>query len=224
MGRRHLPRQEENGSLKDQVRTLRAQNVALADQAAHGRMLDKLFKLDDTIGVDGPTQVTARVNFQSPIVWYSTITINKGSNAGIREHQAVVNQDGLVGLVDEVYPNGAKVQLITDRDSHVPAKVAGTIGKDLISGMVSVGSPGDPNDLLLGFLQPIMEPKLAINQVVETSGISEKFSPISPSASRSGRSSASARASCRTPSRSTSSRSRACTNLDYVQVITKPQS
>ena len=39
---------------------------------------------------------------RSPTVWYSTITIDKGSDQGLRANQPVVNGDGLVGRVSDV--------------------------------------------------------------------------------------------------------------------------
>lgn len=42
-----------------------------------------------------------------------TVLINLGSNAGLRENMAVVNASGLVGIIDETYPDASRVLLIT---------------------------------------------------------------------------------------------------------------
>ena len=39
---------------------------------------------------------------RSPTVWYSTVTIDKGSGDGVRINDPVVNGDGLVGRVTDV--------------------------------------------------------------------------------------------------------------------------
>ena len=46
---------------------------------------------------DGYDPVAARVIGRSPTVWYSAITIDKGSDQGVRADQPVVSGDGLVG-------------------------------------------------------------------------------------------------------------------------------
>ena len=48
------------------------------------------------------SRVGARVIGRSPTVWYSTITIDKGSDQGVHVDQPVVNGDGLVGKVSDV--------------------------------------------------------------------------------------------------------------------------
>ena len=42
------------------------------------------------------------------------IVINKGTSDGIAKNMPVVTEKGLVGVVTEVAPNAAKVQLILD--------------------------------------------------------------------------------------------------------------
>ncbi len=50
----------------------------------------------------------------------NSIFIDKGKSKGVQEGMAVIVSDGiLVGKVSEVFPNTAKVALVTDRDSIV---------------------------------------------------------------------------------------------------------
>ena len=72
---------------------------------------------------DGYEHVAARVIGRSPTVWYSTITIDKGSDQGVRADQPVVTGDGLVGKVSDVSSDAAQVTLITDHTSGVSAQV-----------------------------------------------------------------------------------------------------
>ena len=72
---------------------------------------------------DGTDPVTARVIGRSPTVWYSTVTIDKGSGAGVRIDDPVVAAQGLAGKVTQTTPNTAQVTLITDADSAVTARV-----------------------------------------------------------------------------------------------------
>jgi rod shape-determining protein MreC len=215
---------KDNKALRSEVRELRAQNADLQDAAADGRALRKLFNLDGDIGIDGASQVTARVVFQSATVWYSTIKIDKGTADGVRDDQAVVDGDGLVGSVVDVGSNWAKVQLITDAQSGVTARVAGTGGANLITGTVSVGSPGNPKDLLLGFLVPRLARSIAVGDVVETSGIaSSRFSSKFPRGIPIGRVSKVDENEIDTSQQVHVTPFASLRNLDYVQVITAPQ-
>ena len=94
----------------------------------------------------------ARVIGKSPTVWYSVVTIDKGSSAGVEERDPVVNGDGLVGTVTSVTGGQAKVTLITDPESNVTAKVlSGEEGGGAPQGVVEA-EVGDPEDLVLDFI------------------------------------------------------------------------
>ncbi len=84
---------------------------------------------------------------KSPNIWYSTVTIDKGSPDGVRVNDPVINAEGLVGKVVAVEPDGAQVDLITDSTMGVSAR----IGTGTATGIVQP-KVGDPNDLLLQYL------------------------------------------------------------------------
>jgi rod shape-determining protein MreC len=102
---------------------------------------------------------------RSPTVWYSTVTIDKGSSSGIRVDDPVVAADGLAGKVTQTTPNTAGVTLITDADSAVTARV-------LPDGATGVVEPniGDPSDLQLDFLERGSD--IGEGQMVVTAGFS----------------------------------------------------
>ncbi len=85
---------------------------------------------------------------RSPTVWYSTVTIDKGTSAGIRVDDAVIAPDGLAGRISATTKGTAQVTLITDPDSSVTARV-------LPEGAIGVVEPevGDPRDLQLNYVQ-----------------------------------------------------------------------
>ena len=85
---------------------------------------------------------------RSPTVWYSTITIDKGSDQGVRVNQPVVSGGGLVGKVSDVAPDASRVTLITDHTSGVSAQVV----PDGANGIVKA-TVGNPSDLILDFVQ-----------------------------------------------------------------------
>jgi len=156
----------ENDRLKDQVADLRDQ---LAREQTGRQQSRELKELDQTLsgGIvpDGTDPVTARVIGRSPTVWYSTVTIDKGSGDGVHVDDPVVAALGLAGKVTQTTSNSAQVTLITDADSAVTARVSS-------SGATGVVEPdvGNPNDLQLDYLE--RGTQIAEGDMVVTAGFS----------------------------------------------------
>lgn len=114
----------ENDELHAEVAELRAALVeaegAVGDNEQFRRMLELV---DEAPAVGEFSAVTARVIGRSPTVWYSTVSIDKGSSAGVEVNDAVVTGDGLIGRVREVTGGSALIELITDHRSAVSAEV-----------------------------------------------------------------------------------------------------
>src|SRR3954447_23032492 len=114
----------ENHRLSDQVANLRSQLARQQTGQAESRELKDLDQtLSGGIVPDGTDPVTARVVGRSPTVWYSTVTIDKGSGDGVHVDDPVVAALGLAGKVTQTTSNSAQVTLITDADSAVTARV-----------------------------------------------------------------------------------------------------
>jgi rod shape-determining protein MreC len=133
--------------VRDERDALRRQLVDERGAVRENRELRALVRMDQRPTVQGQGAVTARVSARSPTVWYSTVTVNKGSRDGVREGQPVINGAGLVGRVRRVSGSNAQILLITDGDSAVSARVT----ENGASGIVET-AVGDPNDLRLEFL------------------------------------------------------------------------
>lgn len=154
----------ENDDLHAEVAKLRAQVVASEEAESENEQFRKLLGLaDNNPGLGEYTLVTGRVIGRSPTVWFSDVTIDKGSSAGVERNDAVVSGDGLVGRIGDVTPGTSQVQLITDHANAVSAQV-------LPSGPTGIVEPeiGDPQTLLLDFIdnnETIQE-----NQTLATAG------------------------------------------------------
>ena len=135
----------ENEKLKKEVETLRAQVVANETAAQENKQLQALLHY-----VDGPrfpenyTGVTTRVVGQPPTAYDQEILIAAGTGNGVQVNDPVVTDEGLVGLVTDVWSNGAKVTLLTDQSSAVSAMVL----QSGAAGVVRHG-PSDPSALIL---------------------------------------------------------------------------
>jgi rod shape-determining protein MreC len=154
----------DNQRLQQEVEQLRGQ-VAAGDTAlSENGQLRKLLGLRAAGKLPlGFTPVTGRVIARSPTVWYSTVTIDHGTSAGVHVNDPVINGDGLVGRVRSATGGTAQVTLITDHTSAVSSKV-------VPSGIQGVIRPevGNPADLILDFIDSSKH--VQVGQMVVTAG------------------------------------------------------
>jgi rod shape-determining protein MreC len=138
----------ENDRLQAELTELRERDVDAEAVQAENDELRKALDFKTNGGITGYEQVTTRVIARSPTVWYSQVTIDQGSSSGIEHDDPVVTGDGLVGKVSDTTAGTAQVTLITDHRSAVSARI-------LRDGPLGVVKPevGDPDDLLLDFIQ-----------------------------------------------------------------------
>ncbi|MEX1051896.1 MAG: rod shape-determining protein MreC [Patescibacteria group bacterium] len=117
----------------------------------------------------------------SPIGSYQALTIDKGSQDGIIENQAVVSSGFLIGKIKNVAVSSAEVWLLTNRNLATPVILTGSqvtgILKGGIRGLVVDNIPVDtiiaPGELVVSSsLEGLYPAGLAIGQVEET--ISQK--------------------------------------------------
>ncbi len=168
----------ENEALRRQVAELRAEVAEAQGAIGENQQFEKLLELDGTDALGGYEPVTGRVIGRSPTVWFSTVTIDQGSSAGIERNDAVVNGDGLVGRVREVTGGTAQVELITDPDNAVSA----TVLPDGPSGVVAPVA-GDPEDLLLDFIdrdETVEETEILVTAGWANSQFSSAYPPEIP--------------------------------------------
>jgi rod shape-determining protein MreC len=139
----------DNERLRDEVKELRARLAKAETEERDAADLRALvgFNRSDVFP-NGYQHVAARVIGRSPTVWYSTVTIDKGSDAGLRPNQPVVTGDGLIGKVSAVSSDAAQVTLLTDHTSGVSAQIVPDGAGGLVKARV-----GDPSDLLLDFVE-----------------------------------------------------------------------
>ncbi len=145
-----------NAELERQVSDLQA-------QANENRQLKKLLEINDTGGLDKYAPVRARVTVRSSSLFYSKLNIDKGTSAGVRAGQPVVNGSGLVGRVSEATRGYAVVTLITDDEFAAGAR---TLTSDQAATVQA--SPNRPGDMEL--MLPRSPDKVAKGERVVTDG------------------------------------------------------
>ena len=114
--------QSENKELKRENVELRNANVAMAAIYAENKQLRELlnYKEQHRTQTTRAAKVIAR-NFGD---LRDSMYINIGKDVGLKREMAVLNGSGLVGIIDEVYDDYAKVLLITSARCKVGARIA----------------------------------------------------------------------------------------------------
>ena len=136
-----LDAKSERDELQDERDKLLRENVELRVRNREFAQLQRFYEAETAAGLSAYDPLTARVITRSANVWYSRLTIDKGSDDGVRTDQAVVDGTALVGKVQSVSGGSAVVTLLTDEEFGVAAKAADSGEPGTIS--PAVGSPGD---------------------------------------------------------------------------------
>ena len=127
------------GRTRNQIEKLKAENdalrLALQNRKTADAELGQLKSVLDLAGNGGFKVVSAKVISQgSSTSFTQTITIDAGTNSGIRANMTVISGFGLVGVVKIAYANSAVVQLASDPGFKVGARIAGTQQIGILSG------------------------------------------------------------------------------------------
>lgn len=163
---------QRNALLKENEK-LRKELVAAQAEDRAGRELVALSHLD-RLGVAAYRPVSATVVGKNPELWYSTVTINAGSDAGVAVNDPVINGEGLVGRVAQVASDGAQVDLITDSTMGVMGRLSKLGATGLLQPKV-----GDPKDLLMQYL-PTNTQASAGEQVTTSGTVAPGYGSLYP--------------------------------------------
>lgn len=123
---------EENEKLKEQNAELTNQLTNTKIEQYELENLRELFALSEKY----PTyeKIAASVVAKDSGNWFSSFTINRGSNHGIEPGMNVIAGSGLVGIVTDVGPNYSKVRSIIDDANNVSAMIPSTGDNFNVSG------------------------------------------------------------------------------------------
>ena len=132
-------------SLEAENEALKAQIAAMEDEARQAdsyqrenqrlrNMLDLTSVREDFVLVD------AYIIAWSSTDWSSTITINRGTNAGIGLDMCAITDNGeVVGLVTEVGSNFAVIKTVLDSSLEISATIAASGYRGMVTGGYSDG-------------------------------------------------------------------------------------
>ena len=117
---------------------LRAENTRLRRWHAVAQTLEQeniaYKELLNFVDDPHPAFITARVIGDAGGAFVRTVLLNAGSGDGVRDGQAVINADGLVGRVVETGQRTARILLLTDLNSRIPVVVEQTRVPAILAG------------------------------------------------------------------------------------------
>ncbi len=165
---------QRNAELEAEVARLQTQMIELQQQVTETQILSAL--VDFARASPENTYKAATVIGRDPSPFLRYVIINIGSNDGIRRGMPVVTEQGLVGRVDAVTPDAARVQLIADpssavnvslQNSKTEAMLVGSITGDLSLDMISQDVTVQPGDgVLTSVLGGGYPPNILVGQVI----------------------------------------------------------
>jgi rod shape-determining protein MreC len=145
-----------NAELQAEVSQLQAQVIELQQRVNETEVLRAL--VDFSRSNPESTYRAAAVIGRDPSPFLHYVVINRGSNDGIRRGMPVVTNQGLIGRIDAVIADAARVQLITDpaasinvhlQNANTDAVLMGSVTGDVTLDMISQDITVEPGDLIL---------------------------------------------------------------------------
>ncbi len=147
---------ERNIELENQVSQLQSEIIQLQENLSESQILYALLDFARTNPQYEYIPAIVIGREISPYLQY--VIIDKGSNDGILYGMPVVTQQGLVGRIDAVIANAARVQLITDAASvvnvrlqtaKIEAQIRGSITGDITLEMLPQDVTVEPGEVVL---------------------------------------------------------------------------
>lgn len=122
----------------DELVTLQQNNAQLTSEVSQleeykqeNDRLTELLNMTSTYNLNGQG---ARIIGRSVDAYSGAITIDKGSNDGVRSGMPVMDANGLLGQVDSTGPTSSVVRLLSDSDSGVAAIVQSSRVEGVVTG------------------------------------------------------------------------------------------
>jgi rod shape-determining protein MreC len=163
-----------NAELETEISQLQTQVIDLQQRVSQTEILAAL--VDFSRANPESSYKAASVIGRDPSPFLHYIIINRGSNDGILRGMPVVTNQGLVGRIDAIIADAARVQLITDPNSTVnvqlknantDAILLGSVTGDISLDMIAQGATVQTGDLILtSGLGGGYPPDLIVGQVI----------------------------------------------------------
>lgn len=127
--------EEENEILKMELEIKEQEIKRLKQLEIENEKLTSL--LETSSKYNEYSKITANIIAKDPGNWYENFIINKGEKDGLKKNMVVLSAGGLVGKIEEVGYNYAKVSAIINGTYSVSAKVVRTDDEGFVKGDLS---------------------------------------------------------------------------------------
>ena len=162
---------DENQRLKEEVDRLTIENTKFQQERYELNQLRQLLKLDEEYLEY--EKIGAQIIARDSSNWFSSFTINKGSDDGIQINCNVMAGSGLVGRVTDVGPNYAKVTSIIEDNNNTSGLLLSTGDHLIVTGDLSTMPKG-----MIAFNKLVdSDNKAAVGDKIVTSNISDHYLP-----------------------------------------------
>lgn len=128
----------ENERLNKEINELKIENRDAESYIKENNRLKNLLDIKEK--EVNMTTVAAEVISRDYDEWYKGVTINKGKSHGINIGDAVMTAEGILGVVDSVGTNWAKIVTIYDTNTAVGAKLTRTGDVGVLEGSNDLAS------------------------------------------------------------------------------------
>ena len=120
----------------------------------------------------GYNYLNATVINRNVASWYNTLTLNKGTNNGVKVGNAVVNSKGLIGKIVSVTAFTSEVKLLTTNDTNNKISISIVNNKNKIYGLITKYNYKENYIEIQGVSNT---EKVSIDDCVYTSGLGGTF-------------------------------------------------
>ena len=158
--------QEENRVLKQEIARLRSELGELEAYRTENQRLREIAGVRERLARE---VVVAQVVGRSYNQWFASVTLNRGADDGLKAGLPVVNAQGVVGHIESVTANTARVLLLIDGKSAIGGMVKSSEVPVLVEGT------GDPSGRQALVRTLVLGHELVPGDEVVTSGLSHIF-------------------------------------------------
>lgn len=160
---------EDNETLRRRVHEL---DRALRERRALARETERLREVLGLQRILPHESIAAEVIAREGVPWFRTITVDRGSDAGVALNAPAISPSGVVGRVIALGPWAARVQLLLDRDCGVGVMIESSGVTGVVSGQVGLADSGTA-DLVMNYVPAHAE--VEPGDIVVTSGLDRIF-------------------------------------------------
>ncbi len=126
--------QEQNQSLREEIARMQLEHAKIEREILELHKAGSLLASQPRDADQSYGFVRSHIIGFSPNPWSKTVLIDKGWKHGIRREQTVMNESGIVGVVQDVSPEISRVHLVIDQRSSLTIRIRETGELGVVSG------------------------------------------------------------------------------------------